>query len=170
MYNNIGCGVVYAESGRNGGGWNCALRPAAYLGGAGNDYSNDAFRQPGGNFQNGGAAYFTEPAHTQGPPFADIVSGLAAPGPIPQAPGVERNSFRGPRYFNVDATLNKGFSLPPMKGLGESPRLEIRASFYNLFNRINLKNIQADILNEHFGEAQEGLAGRVVELQARFAF
>ncbi len=170
VYNNVGCGVVYAESGSNGGGWNCALRPAAYLGGAGNDYGNDAFRQTGGNFPNGGAAYFTEPAHTQGPPFADIVGGLAAPGPIPQAPGVERNSFRGPRYLNVDATLNKGFGMPAIKGLGDGPRLEIRASFYNLFNQINLKNIQADILNEHFGEAQEGLAGRVVELQARFSF
>jgi hypothetical protein len=170
VYNNIGCGVVYAESGSNGGGWNCALRPAAYLGGAGDDYSIDAFRRPGGNFPNGGAAYFTEPTRTQGPPFADIVSGLAVPGPIPQAPGIERNSFRGPRYLNVDATLSKGFGLPAVKGLGDTPKLEIRASFYNLFNQINLKLIQADILNEHFGEAQEGLAGRTVELQARFSF
>jgi hypothetical protein len=72
--------------------------------------------------------------------------------------------------LNVDATLNKGFGLPAIKGLGDGPRLEIRASFYNLFNQINLKAIQTDILNEHFGEAQEGLAGRVVELQARFSF
>jgi hypothetical protein len=170
VYNNIGCGVVYAESGSNGGGWNCALRPAAYLGGAGSDSGNDAFRQPGGNFPGGGRAYFTEPQHTQGPPFADVVSGKTAPGPIPQAPGVERNSFRGPRYFNIDATLNKSFGLPAIKGLGQTPKLEIRAGFYNLFNKINLKNIQADILNEHFGEAQEGLAGRVIELQGRFSF
>jgi hypothetical protein len=170
VYNNIGCGVVYAESGANGGGWNCALRPAAYLGGALSDYGTDAFRRPGGNFPDGGSAYFTEPAHTPGPPFANIVSGAAAPGPIPQAPGVERNSFRGPRYFNVDATVNKAFGFPPIKGLGSAPKLEIRAGFYNLFNQINLKNIQADILNEHFGEAQEGLAGRVIELQARFSF
>jgi hypothetical protein len=171
VYNNIGCGVIYAESGGNGGGWNCALRPAAYLGGAGNGYSVDAFRQPGGNFPNGGAAYFTEPARTQGPSFNDVASGAAAPGPVPQAPGVGRNSFRGPRYFNIDATVNKAFGLPAIKGVGQTPKVEIRAGFYNLFNRINLKsNIQNDILNEHFGEAQEGLAGRVVELQARFSF
>jgi hypothetical protein len=170
VYNNIGCGVVYAESGSNGGGWNCALRPAAYLGGAGDDYSVDAFRRPGGNFPNGGSAYFTEPAHTPGPPFADVASGLVPAGPIPQAPGVGRNSFRGPRYFNVDATLNKTFGIPAIRGLGQSPKLDIRAGFYNLFNKINLKNIQADILNEHFGEAQEGLAGRTIELQARFSF
>jgi carboxypeptidase family protein len=170
VYNNIGCGVVYAESGANGGGWNCALRPAAYLGGAGDDYSVDAFRRPGGNFPNGGTAYFTEPERTTGPPFADVAAGLVPAGPIPQAPGVGRNSFRGPRYFNVDATLNKTFGIPAVRGLGPSPKLDIRAGFYNLFNKINLKNIQADVLNEHFGEAQEGLGGRTVELQARFSF
>ncbi len=72
--------------------------------------------------------------------------------------------------MNVDATVNKAFGFPAIRGLGPTPKLEIRAGFYNLFNKINLKNIQADILNEHFGEAQEGLAGRVIELQARFSF
>jgi hypothetical protein len=170
VYPNVGCGVVYAESGSNGGGWNCSLRPAAYLGGASDDYSVDAFRRPGGNFPDGGRAYFVEPAHTRGPSFVDVASGAVPAGPIPEAPGVERNSFRGPRYFNVDATLNKSFGFPAVKGLGQTPRLEIRAGFYNLFNKINLKNIQADILNEHFGEAQEGLGGRTIELQARFSF
>lgn len=170
VYNNIGCGVVYAESGSNGGGWNCGLRPAAYLGGAGNDYSIDAFRREGGNFPNGGSSYFVEPARTQGPAFADVAAGRVPAGPAPQAPGVARNSFRGPRYLNVDMTMNKDFVLPGIRGLGNAPRLQIRAAFYNLFNKINLKNIQNDILNEHFGEAQEGLAGRVIELQARFSF
>jgi hypothetical protein len=170
VYPDIGCGVLYAESGSNGGGWNCSLRPAAYLGGGLSDYSIDAFRRAGGNFPNGGAAYFVEPGRAQGPPFADVASGAAAPGPIPEAPGVSRNSFRGPRYLNVDATLNKAFGLPSMPGLGTRARLEIRAGFYNLFNQINLKNIQADVRNEHFGEAQEGLGGRTIELQARFSF
>ena len=146
------------------------MRPAAYLGGAGSDYGIDAFRQPGGNFPNGGPAYFTQPAATQGPPFADVAAGRVPAGPIPQAPGVARNSFRGPRYLNVDATLNKAFVLPGIRGLGNAPRVEIRAAFYNMFNKINLKNIQADILDQHFGEAQEGLAGRTIELQARFSF
>jgi hypothetical protein len=66
--------------------------------------------------------------------------------------------------------LSKAFGLPAMKGLGQNPKLELRGNFYNLFNQINLKNIQADILDEHFGEAQEGLAGRTIEIQARFSF
>jgi len=170
VYHNIGCGVVYAESGANGGGWNCDLRPAAYLGGAGSDFSIDAFRRSGGNFPNGGAAYFVEPTHTPGPPFAAVAAGLVPAGPIPQAPGVGRNSFRGPRYLNFDATLSKAFGLPTVRGLGTTPKVDIRAAFYNLFNKINLKNIQNDILNEHFGEAQEGFGGRTIELQARFSF
>ena len=72
--------------------------------------------------------------------------------------------------MNVDATLNKAFGLPSIRGMGSAPKLEIRAGFYNLFNQINLKSIQDDILDSHFGEAQEGLGGRVIELQARFSF
>ena len=79
VYNNIGCGVVYAESGSNGGGWNCALRPAAYLGGAGSDYSIDAFRRAGGNFPNGGAAYFTEPCAHAGAAVCRRRGGRACP-------------------------------------------------------------------------------------------
>ncbi len=107
VYKNIGCGVVYAESGANGGGWQCDLRPAAYLGGAGGDYGIDAFRQPGGSFPNGGSAYFVEPVAYAGAVVCRCGGGPRARRAHPQAPGVARNSFRGPRYLNVDATLNK---------------------------------------------------------------
>ena len=125
----------------NGGGWNCALRPAAYLGGA--LAATTATTRSGGPAAispNGGAAYFTEPARVRrGRRLPTSQSGRVPAGPIPQAPGVERNSFRGPRYFNVDATLNKAFGLPAIRGLGNAPKVEIRAGFYNLFNKINLK-------------------------------
>jgi hypothetical protein len=57
-----------------------------------------------------------------------------------------------------------------MKVLGEGARLEFRANFYNLFNKLNLTNPQTDIMNTHFGEAQAALGARVVEMQARFSF
>jgi hypothetical protein len=131
------CDVIYAGAGGQSGS-TCNLRPAAYLGGAGNDYSNSAFMQTGGNFPNGGLAYFTPAAFTPAPSFTDIVTGLAAPGPIPQAPLVKRNSFRGPRYFSVDMTLTKSFGLPTLPVLGESARFEFRANLYNIFNKLNL--------------------------------
>jgi hypothetical protein len=91
-------------------------------------------------------------------------------GPVPNAPGIARNAFRGANYFDVDATLSKSFGLPPMKVLGEGARLEFRANFYNLFNKLNLTNPQTDIMNTHFGEAQAALGARVIEMQARFSF
>jgi hypothetical protein len=60
--------------------------------------------------------------------------------------------------------------------LGESAKLEIRANFFNLLNILNLQplipaNPPTDIKNTGgFGRPPDGLAGRVVELQARFSF
>lgn len=89
-----------------------------------------------------------------------------------------RNSFRGPGYFDIDATLSKSFGIPKMKLIGENGRIEFRANFYNLFNRLNLNGngqqysggIQAEITNSHFGESQSSLGARIIELQARFSF
>ena len=55
LYSNTGCNVVYPNSGY------CNLRPAAYLGGAGTDYSNATFQAPNGNFPKGALNYFTVP-------------------------------------------------------------------------------------------------------------
>lgn len=65
-----------------------------------------------------------------------------------------------------------------MPVLGEGAKLEIRANFYNLFNKLNLKGdgnawsngIQANIFNDHFGQARSALGARVIEMQARFSF
>lgn len=168
------CNALY--QGSCGGGGSGSLYPAAYLGGAGQDYSTDTFKKQNGNFSNvggqalGGLAYFVQPSLVEGPSFSDIVNGLATPGPIPGTPGVGRNSFRGPRYFDVDMTLSKAFGLPPMKVLGENAQFELRANFFNIFNKLNLTNIQTDILSSSFGTAQNALGSRTIEMQARFSF
>ena len=46
------------------------------------------------------------------------------------------SSFTGPGYFVLMQT--SASRLPPMKILGEGARLEIRANFINLFNKLNL--------------------------------
>jgi hypothetical protein len=175
------CSLVVPNSGY------CTVRPQAYVGGAGRYYSNAGFESgptPANptalnrNFPAGAAAYFLPPT-------------LTATG-IPSVPGVGRNTFRGPRYNSVNATLAKSFGLPNMRLLGDNARLEIRADFYNLFNKVNLtpfpnQTIGTITLNPNgtetvptagpngtnllsFGQAQNGLAGRVVELQASFNF
>jgi hypothetical protein len=162
------CDAIYA--GACGGGGTSSLRPAAYLGGASSDHSNDAFIRTGGDFPNGAAAYFLPPTFTPGPPFLSIVNGTATPGPIPGPPGIERNAFTGPRYFDIDATLSKAFGFPNMKVLGEGAKLEFRANFFNLFNKLNLFNVQGDLNNSHFGQPQTALGARTIEMQARFSF
>jgi hypothetical protein len=166
-----GCSLIYPNSGF------CNAEPAAYTGGAGNDFSNSTFERPYGNFPNLATnpnAYFTLPT-------------LSSTG-VPPFPGVQRNFFRGPHYHDLDLTLGKDFGLPSTKILGENAKLSLRASFYNLFNTLNLQplgsqqflgNITLDQTtnkitsftpNTGFGQAQGALGARVIELLARFSF
>jgi Carboxypeptidase regulatory-like domain len=168
------CDAVFQGSCNNGGSGN--LYPEAYLGGAGTSTSTDVFKQRNGNFskvngaQFGGQVYFSQPSLTKGPTFSDIIAGNATPGPLPGAPGVGRNSFRGPRYFDVDMTLSKAFGLPKMRVLGEGAKFELRANFFNIFNKLNLANIDNNVNSSTFGTATKTLGSRTVELQARFSF
>ena len=135
----------------------CPSRPIGYFGGNLTDTSNDAFTRPGGNFPGGGARYFNT---------AENVNAL---------PGIGRNVFRGPRYFAVDMSAVKQFGLANFAHLGEGAKLELRANFFNIFNQLNLAPFgffspSTDVRNSSFGQATTGLAGRVIELQARFSF
>ncbi|MGH9630378.1 MAG: TonB-dependent receptor domain-containing protein, partial [Bryobacteraceae bacterium] len=128
-------------------------RPIAYFGGALNDSSDEAFMPPGGNFPGGGRNFF------------DISTG----GP----PGIGRNSFRGPHYFSTDLSIAKQTRLP---FVSETAMLDLRANMFNVFNQLNLQPLtfgsdNARIENDvFFGFAPGGMAGRVVEFQARFSF
>jgi hypothetical protein len=161
------CSLVYTNSGY------CTVRPAAYLGGAGSDYSNAGFEPGSSNFPNPSTSYFAPPDLTNGG--------------IPPAPGVARNSFRGPRYSSVDATLGKAFGLPILPVLGENAKIDFRANFYNLFNQLNLTPLSTENIgtiavdpvahtqivnspNGTFGVATSALSGRIIEGQVRFSF
>jgi hypothetical protein len=173
-FNPTYCGLPDAMFGGSSGygGTNC-YRPEAYLGGLNPDFRSSATNATGGG------AFFTSPTVVTGPSFecvttttitANCPSGRVPYGPIPTAPGVGRNAFTGPKYFDVDATISKSFGLPRIPILGENAKFEFRTNFYNLFNKLNLTNIQTDVNNSHFGEAQNALGARVIEMQARFSF
>ena len=164
-YGNFGCNIIYQNSGY------CSLRPAAYLGGAGTNYSNSTFMQANGNFPNGALAYFTLPTAQQGPAFPGN-------GPIPAPPGVGRNTFTGPGYFDTDMSLQKSFALPNTRILGENARFDLVGNFYNIFNKLNLNpgslnttiSYNGTTSNPQFDQAQNALTGRVISLEARFSF
>ena len=155
-----------------------ALIPSAYLGGYKPNFRSSAPVDA--------TAFFAQPTVVPGTLFQCLFANpdpIACPngqqslGPIPSAPGIKRNSFTGPGYFDVDATLSKSFGLPKMPVLGENSKLEIRANFYNLFNKLNLNGgcdnwggIVCDVQSAHFGQTNAALAARTIEMQARFSF
>ncbi len=144
------------------------LYPAAYTGRMNSSVSNDEFKKTTGQFPDGGAAYFTKPTYTA----VDASAPITATAGVPQAPGIARNSFSGPNYKNVDASIAKGFALPNAPILGEHANFEIRMDAFNVFNNLNLNSssIVTNIESSNFGQAGSALGARVIDFQARFAF
>jgi hypothetical protein len=87
-----------------------------------------------------------------------------------------RNIFTGPGYTSVDVSLGKEFAIPQVAFFGEGSKLAIRANLYNVLNILNLTPLipatsSTDIKNTgQFGRSSDGLAGRVIEFQARLSF
>ena len=131
----------------------CPTRPQGYSGPSDLPSSNDAFIA--GIFGPNGSSFFPHASN--------------------RPPGIGRNSFRGPRYFNTDMSLVKQIALSKISHLGEAANLELRANFFNVFNQLNLSPFgffspSTNIDDANFGRATSGLAGRVVELQGRLRF
>jgi len=154
------------------------LRPI-YLGGAGHDTSNSSFKT-GSDFLNGGTAntgtnntqfmnnYFDVPNYSNA--IADNPGQTAAAFMPP--PGIDRNSFGGPDYRDVDLTASKAFGLPHIPALGENAKFEIKANILNVFNLLNINpsQIATHIDSSNLGQASGALGARVIDFQGRFSF
>jgi hypothetical protein len=145
---------------RTGDGY-CPNLPFEYTGGvisspSKQQWINGVFPNPAASFP--GAAIIPPPVYTWGP-------GCRC-----------RNIFTGPGYTSIDMTLGKDFALPRTAFLGDGSKIEIRANFFNIFNILNLTPLipatsSTDITNPtQFGRSSDGLAGRVIEFQARLSF
>ena len=163
-----------------GSGGICPIRPTGYLGGAQTGrHDSNAFLPPAsGIFPNPSVSYFN----------------LQTSGSAPAFPGIGRNSFRGPRFSDIDLSLAKSFALPPVKFIGEGAKIELRMNVFNLFNKLNVApftfgssstlistgqncsgtpTVCTPLPNPNFGLADfsaGGLSGRTLELQGRFSF
>lgn len=164
-YGGISCNAFYPNQG------DCNLRPAAYNGHAGTSQATDTFKTSDGHFPGGGKAYFTAPPVVSNASSGwSSVSTVPMPSALPGVPGIGRNAFTGPRYSDIDFAATKAFGLPNMKVLGENARIEIRANAFNLFNKVNLANIDANIPDANFGRAQDALGSRTIEGEFHFKF
>ena len=152
----------------------CDPRPLRYTGQQPLANTNENFLRPGGIFPGAfipGANCNVAPGCNR---YFNTVIPFNAP-PFANRPGVGRNSFRGPRYFDVDMTFAKEFVLPNIKALGENAKLDLRFNFFNIFNTLNLApfNSNSDptrVALQSFGTATSALAGRTGEFQIRFSF
>jgi hypothetical protein len=116
------------------------------------------------------------------PAFGDSKSGLsnddflngiftAADFPAPglgQRGNLGRNTFTGPRYFNVDLALVKSFRVPWIIGNGAD--FQVRIEAFNAFNTTNLFNPDGNLANGTFGKSTDALPGRIVQFSARVSF
>jgi hypothetical protein len=93
-------------------------------------------------------------------PQIDTVT-TVAPG---QNGNLGRNTFRGPGFATVDFSAFK--SIP----ITERFKMEFRAEFYNLFNRVNLYPPDARINSGTFGLSQQSFDPRVIQLGLRMSF
>jgi hypothetical protein len=139
------------------------VRPLSYNGQAGNSCSTSAYLT-GSNFPN----------RTTANPGGENYFSTTLPPSFTYRPGIGRNSFQGPCYFNVDMSVAKEFAFDPFD---HHTALRFQANFYNAFNKLQLlpitngnANPGANIQNKYFGYAQGADAGRQIEFIARFQF
>lgn len=153
----------------NGASQIAPTRPTGYGPGSGapaHDFaltscSNRAFEH-GSNFPDGGANYFV----------------YGTPG----APGIQRNSFNGPCYRDVDMSFAKQVTFAP-RDHGVTVRFQ--ANLYNIFNLTELAPLQfgssestisnvttagTHVVNPLFGLAPAADNGRVIEFLGRIEF
>jgi hypothetical protein len=103
----------------------------------------------------------------------DFLNGIFTGSDFP-APGLGqngtlgRNTFTGPRYFNVDFALVKSIHMPVFTSKGSD--LQLRLESFNALNTVNLFNPVNDLQSPLFGKSTSALPGRIVQLSARFAF
>ncbi len=76
-----------------------------------------------------------------------------------------RNSFKGPKYLNLDFSFFKPFRI------GDDNRLQIRAEIYNLFNRAHFGIPNTDISQSDFGKFTSTIGTpRMIQLALRYEF
>lgn len=104
---------------------------------------------------------------------SDFIRGVfgasSFPLPTPGTPGnLGRNTFIGPGLANVNTELAKGFTIPWFTREGAT--FEIRADFFNLFNRVNLTQPVSDLSSSLFGRSTSQSLPRATQLGLHINF
>lgn len=89
---------------------------------------------------------------------------------VPNAPGtfgtLGRNSLVGPGYADVDLSIFKAFPMP----FAEGHKVEFRAEFFNVLNRVNFGNPNTNFTSSLFGQITGAQDPRILQFSLRYAF
>ena len=78
---------------------------------------------------------------------------------------IGRNTFRGPGFVNVDFSVFKNIAVQ------EQVRLQVRAEFFNLFNRVNLHPTpEPEVNNPFFGTVGSQFDAREIQFALKLLF
>jgi Carboxypeptidase regulatory-like domain/TonB dependent receptor len=103
----------------------------------------------------------------------DFLQGIFSASDFPTpAPGVQgtlgRNTYRGPKYFNVDFALIRSLRIASIGGKGTD--VQLRMEMFNAFNTTNLDLPQRNLTSPQFGRSTSALPGRILQFSGRFEF
>ncbi|MDQ6707664.1 MAG: carboxypeptidase regulatory-like domain-containing protein, partial [Acidobacteriota bacterium] len=97
--------------------------------------------------------------------LSGIFPASAFPAPVPGTDGtLGRNTYFGPGFVDVDASLNKRFAI------GERVHLQIRIEAFNVLNRVNLNAPVVDLSSNNFGRSTSTLSPRQFQAGLRVEF
>lgn len=104
---------------------------------------------------------------------SDYMRGVFSASDFPVPPlGVEgnlgRNTFRGPGLAQVDFGIIKNTHMPWF--VKEGANFQLRAEFYNFFNRVNLSGWDTDLASGTFGLATGAYTPRALQVGLRIEF
>ena len=80
-----------------------------------------------------------------------------------------RNTFHGPGYANTDFSVIKNIRIPWFLG-HEGANVQFRTEFFNVFNRVNLTNVNNQINGAAFGKSTSTYPARDIQFALRLAF
>jgi hypothetical protein len=135
------------------------------IGNSGCDYNADGFNYDYPNAP-GFGGYLTGIDRSKYLTGIFNASDFGAPS-LGQTGSLGRNMYFGPGYAQTNFNVVKPFRL---KMLGEQGRLDFRAEFFNLFNRVNLDQPDGSLTSSTFGKSTGALGARNIQLGLRLAF
>ena len=75
-----------------------------------------------------------------------------------------RNAVQGPDYVNWDFSAFKNIRLM------ESKELQFRGELFNALNHVNFRLLVSDIESPTFGQIQQDIGPRVIQVALKFLF